>query len=93
MTDEQKIANDRSQRLFMSTMLTMSWQLAIVVLFFLGSGYRMDQRLHTGPLGTLLGLLLTIIFAAVIVRKAVIDLDGSVKAIKLGPAAKKAGSK
>ena len=89
MTASQIEANNRSQRLFMSTMLTMGWQLAVIVLLFLFGGYKLDARYHSSPNLTLLGLLLAVICAAFVVRKAVTDLDDSLKPIKAALAAQK----
>ena len=89
MTADQKSANDRSQRLFMNTLLTMGWQLAIVVLLFLFGGYRLDSHYHSQPKYMLLGLLLAVLCSGYIVRKAVTDLDSALKPIKAALAAQK----
>lgn len=89
MTASQIEANNRSQRLFMSTMLTMGWQLAVIVLLFLFGGYKLDAHYHSSPDLTLLGLLLAVICAGFVVRKAVTDLDDSLKPIKAALAAQK----
>ena len=44
--------------LFVSMALTMSWQLAFAVIVPIVGGYTLDGRLGTGPLLTLVGLLI-----------------------------------
>jgi F0F1-type ATP synthase assembly protein I len=49
------------RNLFLTLFLTMTWQLAVVVIVPLVGGYQLDQHLHTSPWFMLLGILLTIL--------------------------------
>jgi hypothetical protein len=54
------------QQLFVGTLLTLSWQLLIVVVLPLVGGHFMDDRYNTTPLYTLLGLGLALSLAALV---------------------------
>lgn len=90
LSADEQAAIDRSQRLFMSTMLNMSWQIAVIVLLFVIGGYKLDAQNQTAPRLTLIGLLIAVIGSGLIVWKAVRDLDTSLKPIKAVQAARKA---
>jgi F0F1-type ATP synthase assembly protein I len=63
------------QKLFMSTMLGMSWQLAIIVLVPIVGGYKLDTVFKTSPLLTLIGLALAMLGMVLIVRRSVKELN------------------
>ena len=90
LSADEQAAIDRSQRLFMSTMLNMSWQIAVIVLLFVIGGYKLDAQNNTSPRFTLIGLLIAVVGSGLIVWKAVKDLDTSLKPIKAAQAARKA---
>ena len=45
---------------FLSATLTMSWQLAIMVLIPIVGGFELDKKLHTKPFLTIVGCLLAV---------------------------------
>lgn len=47
--------------MFVSMVMNMSWQLAIVVIVPIFGGYMLDQRLHSSPVLVLLGLVIAVI--------------------------------
>jgi F0F1-type ATP synthase assembly protein I len=63
-----------SKQLFISSALSMSWQMAIAVLVPMVGGYYLDQHLHTTPWLTLAGFLIAIILVVLIVRKTIKEL-------------------
>lgn len=73
--------NPKSQ--FVGTALSMSWQLAIVVLIPVIGGYKIDQHFKTLPTFTVAGLVLSMIGTIVIIKKALNQLsDGFSRADK-----------
>lgn len=54
------------QQLFMSTMISLSWQLLIVVVVPFVGGHWLDGKLHKTPLFTLLGLGLALALATLV---------------------------
>jgi F0F1-type ATP synthase assembly protein I len=52
---------------FFSATLTMSWQLAIVVLIPVLGGFELDKKLHTKPFLTIIGFVLAIAGVAFVV--------------------------
>jgi hypothetical protein len=54
------------QQLFIGTLLSLSWQLLIVVVIPFVGGHYLDERYNTTPLYTLLGLGLALALAAII---------------------------
>jgi F0F1-type ATP synthase assembly protein I len=64
-----------SQKLFMATMLGMSWQLAIIVLVPIFGGYKLDTVFKTSPVLTLIGLALAMIGMVLIVRRSIKELN------------------
>lgn len=56
-----------TRREFLVSAGTMSWQLALVVLVPLYAGSRLDQRLHSSPVWTLIGFVVAMIGTAVVV--------------------------
>ena len=67
--------DDLSQKLFVGTMLGMSWQMAIAVLIPTVGGYQLDNHFKTSPYLTLVGLTLAVIGSVLIIRKALKDLN------------------
>lgn len=57
--------------LFVSMVLSMTWQLAIVVILPIIGGYWLDQRLHSSPVATLAGLVLAILGMVAILWRTV----------------------
>jgi F0F1-type ATP synthase assembly protein I len=49
------------QNLFISSALSMSWQLAIVVLIPLIGGYEIDKHLHSSPVFLLVGVVAALV--------------------------------
>ncbi len=59
-----------AQNQFFSAALSMSWQLAAVVLVPIIGGYELDRRLHMLPLLTIVGFLIAMVgFAGVVWRQ------------------------
>ncbi len=52
---------------FISATLTMSWQLAIVVLVPIIGGYELDKKLHMTPILTIVGFILAMIGMGLVV--------------------------
>ena len=52
---------------FISATLTMSWQLAIVVLVPIIGGFELDKKLHMTPLLTIVGFIIAMIGMALVV--------------------------
>lgn len=63
-------ANKNTQMLFNSAAIGMSWQLAVVVLVPIVGGYNLDERAHSSPFWTLIGLALAMIGMILVVRRA-----------------------
>jgi F0F1-type ATP synthase assembly protein I len=55
---------------FAGAAIGMSWQLAIVVLFPIIGGYKLDQALRTTPVWTLIGLVLAMVSSIFVIRRA-----------------------
>jgi F0F1-type ATP synthase assembly protein I len=68
-------ATKNTQMVFNSAAIGMSWQLAVVVLVPIYGGYRLDMRLHTSPLWTLVGLALAMIGMILVVRRALTEFN------------------
>ena len=66
---------DASQKIFMTTMLGMSWQMAIAVLVPTVGGYKLDAIYGTTPYLTIIGLLLALAGMVAIVVRAIKNLN------------------
>lgn len=72
----KKIASDDlSQKLFIGTMLSMSWQMAIAVLVPTVGGYQLDNHFKTAPVLTLIGLTLAVVGSVLLIRRAIKELN------------------
>lgn len=67
------------KQLFISSALTMSWQMAIAVLVPIVGGYYLDQYFKTTPLITLLGMVAALALVILIVRKTIAELPDYTK--------------
>jgi F0F1-type ATP synthase assembly protein I len=69
-TDSNSSIPTASQQLFVSTAITLTWQLLVVVLLpFLG-GHFLDKKLGSQPLWTLIGLAVSLSMAALVTYRA-----------------------
>lgn len=57
-TDEVRSENNGSLAQFFAAALTMSWQLAMIVLIPILGGFELDKKLRTQPFLTIVGFLL-----------------------------------
>ncbi|MDB5184394.1 MAG: hypothetical protein JWN38_202 [Candidatus Saccharibacteria bacterium] len=73
--DPKNTLPDEPQKIFVGTMLGMSWQMAVAVLVPTILGIQADKHFDTDPYLTLTGLLLATIFSILIVRQAVKNLN------------------
>jgi F0F1-type ATP synthase assembly protein I len=64
---EKAASYEKARRDFFVAALTMSWQLAIVVLVPLIGGFKLDESLNTSPALTLVGFFLAMAGTAAIV--------------------------
>lgn len=73
----KKPANDvdLSQKLFIGTMLSVSWQMAVAVLVPTVLGYKLDAHFGTDPYITLAGLALAVVASVLIIRSALKELN------------------
>jgi len=67
-------ASNAAIQQFISAVLSMSWQLALVVLIPIIGGFKLDQHLKTTPLWTIVGFVLAIIAGAVVVQRTIKDI-------------------
>lgn len=58
------------RQLFISSALSMSWQMAVVVLVPVISGVKLDQHFKTGSLLTIVGLIVAVVGMFIVVYKA-----------------------
>ena len=68
-------AGDLSQKLFVGTMLSVSWQMALAVLVPTVAGYQLDNHFNTAPMMTLIGLTLAVAGSILVIRRALKDLN------------------
>src|SRR5665213_3305704 len=69
-------AADVNQRsIFISAVLDMSWQLAVVVLLPIIGGFEIDKHLSTSPLFVLAGFLLAMGGVVVVLRRMLSNLN------------------
>jgi F0F1-type ATP synthase assembly protein I len=71
----QSTVQPEPQKLFMITMLSMSWQMALAVLLPTLGGYKLDDHFHTSPYLTLTGLVLAMIGMVLVVRRSLKELN------------------
>lgn len=71
-----------TKQLFISSAVSMSWQMALAVLIPIVGGYYLDQLLNTSPLITLLGVALAFVLVALIVRRTISELPEYAKTKK-----------
>jgi F0F1-type ATP synthase assembly protein I len=50
------VAVRAAQATFLASAITMTWQLAIVIIIPIVVGFKLDKHLHSSPLWTLIGL-------------------------------------
>ncbi len=55
---------------FIGAALSMSWQLAIVVLVPIIGGFKLDQYLKTSPAGIIIGFIIAMVGTTIIIRKS-----------------------
>lgn len=65
---------DAGRRMFVSAALSMSWQLAVVVLAPILGGYWLDQHFHMLPLGTIVGFVLAMGGVIMVLRRQLQEL-------------------
>lgn len=68
--------------MFVSMVLNMSWQLAVVVIVPIVGGYMLDQRLHTSPLLVLSGLVVAVLATCGILWRTVQLANSRVAALQ-----------
>jgi F0F1-type ATP synthase assembly protein I len=71
-----------SRQLFISSAISMSWQMALAVLIPIVGGYYLDQALKTTPWITLIGVVLAFVLVALIVRRTISELPEYAKTTK-----------
>jgi len=68
--------------MFVSMVLNMSWQLAIVVIVPIVGGYMLDQRLHSSPVLVLSGLVVAVLATCGILWRTVKLANSRVAALQ-----------
>lgn len=66
-------ANPKQQ--FLAAVVSMSWQLAIVVLIPVVGGFKLDEHTKSSPLWTIVGFVLAMIGMAIVVQRAVKEVS------------------
>lgn len=64
----------QSQQLFITSAISMSWQMALAVLIPIVGGYYLDQYFKTAPWVTLAGLIVGVLLVVLIVRRTIKEL-------------------
>jgi F0F1-type ATP synthase assembly protein I len=64
------VSPQAAKQQFIAATLSMSWQLALVVLIPVVGGFKLDQHLKTTPALTITGFIVAIVGMAVVVRRA-----------------------
>ena len=72
----KKELNPKSQ--FISASLSMSWQLALVVLIPILGGYKLDQKLNTSPLWVIVGFVVAMVGFFLIIYKELNEFNDNV---------------
>jgi len=72
----KKVLDPKSQ--FIGASLSMSWQLAIVVLVPIVGGYKLDEHYKTSPLWVIVGFALAMIGFFVIIQRALSEFNDNV---------------
>ena len=67
------------KQLFISSAISMSWQMAIAVLVPIVGGYYLDQYFKTAPFITLLGMVVAVVLVILIVKKTIAELPDYTK--------------
>ena len=67
--NKPKKSEDGDLRVFIMAAMNMSWQLAFAVLIPVVGGYKLDQKFHSVPLLTLLGLVISTICVAIVLQR------------------------
>ncbi len=67
------------KQMFISSALSMSWQMAIAVLVPIVGGYYLDQYFKTSPFITLFGMVLALVLVILIIKKTIADLPDYTK--------------
>jgi F0F1-type ATP synthase assembly protein I len=70
------------QSIFLAAVLSMSWQLAIVVLVPILGGYALDQQFDTSPWLTVIGFILALGGVVVVFRQMLTAVGDSSKSVK-----------
>lgn len=70
--------SDAARNQFYAAALSMSWQLALVVLVPLLGGFKLDQHLHSLPLWTGLGFAVAMVGMVLVVRRQLQLFDPTV---------------
>ncbi|HUD06736.1 MAG TPA: AtpZ/AtpI family protein [Candidatus Saccharimonadales bacterium] len=66
---KSKNKQDMLKKQFLATVVSMSWQLAIVVLLPVLGGYSLDKHSHTQPLWTIVGFAGAVVGVVAILRR------------------------
>lgn len=69
---------DAARRMFVSSALSMSWQLAVIVLVPLIAGFKIDAHFHSSPLWTIVGFVLAIVGMVVVLKRTLDELGQKV---------------
>lgn len=69
MSDFGRTTHERN--LFLALAVGMSWKLALAVIVPIVGGYKLDQQLHTAPVLTVVGFLVTIALVILVLRSVV----------------------
>jgi F0F1-type ATP synthase assembly protein I len=73
-TKPAPLDRNQARSLFISSSLSMSWQLALAVLIPIVGGYEIDKALHSTPGFTFVGLVIAMGLSALVVSKALKQL-------------------
>lgn len=68
-----------TKQLFISSAISMSWQMALAVLIPIVGGYYLDQHFKTSPWITLGGALLAIILVVLVIKRTLNELPDYTK--------------
>jgi uncharacterized membrane protein YhaH (DUF805 family) len=66
---QKPVEGNTIRRLFFVSALNMSWQLAIVVLVPVVGGFKLDQKLHSLPVLTMIGFIVAIVCMVIVVQR------------------------
>lgn len=68
--------NDQ-RKVFIGSAISMSWQLAIVVLVPIIGGFKLDQHLNSSPLWTIVGFVIAMLGTFAIMYRALHEFSGN----------------